>query len=46
MNATVTITQWAVEHDDALYLVEWMHHTDDVTSRPTVEAMIASWRWT
>lgn len=45
MNAGLTITQWAVEHDDHLYLVEWMHSPDDDTWRPTVEAMIASWRW-
>ncbi|WP_156043899.1 hypothetical protein [Cellulomonas sp. URHE0023] len=45
MNAKLTITQWAVEHDDGLYLVEWTHRPDDETWRPTVEAMIASWRW-
>ena len=45
MNATVTLTQWTVEHGGYLYVVEWVHHTDDDTWRPTVEAMIASWRW-
>lgn len=45
MTSGVTLTQWAVEHDGYLYLVEWMHHPDDDTDRPTVEAMIASWRW-
>ncbi|MET0787748.1 MAG: hypothetical protein ABWY33_00780 [Cellulomonas sp.] len=45
MTPGVTITQWAVQHDDHLYLVEWMHTPDDDTWRPTVEAMIASWRW-
>ena len=45
MNDGLTITQWAVEHGDHLYLVEWMHSPDDDTWRPTVEAMIASWRW-
>lgn len=45
MTSGMTITQWAVEHDGYLYLVEWMHRPDDDTWRPTVEAMIASWRW-
>ncbi|WP_315094996.1 hypothetical protein [uncultured Cellulomonas sp.] len=45
MTTGVTITQWAVEHDDHLYLVEWYHRPDDDTWRPTVEAMIASWHW-
>jgi hypothetical protein len=45
MTAGVTITQWAVQHGDDLYLVEWVHPPDDETWRPTVEAMIASWHW-
>jgi hypothetical protein len=45
MNPEVTLTQWTVEHADYLYVVEWMHRTDDDTWRPTAEAMIASWRW-
>ncbi|WP_456846476.1 hypothetical protein [Cellulomonas sp. P5_C6] len=45
LTAGVTITQWAVEHDGRLYLVEWSHRPDDATWQPTVEAMIASWRW-
>ncbi|HEX7806131.1 MAG TPA: hypothetical protein VF413_08205 [Cellulomonas sp.] len=45
MTAGVTITQWAVQHGDDPYLIEWMHIPDDDTWRPTVEAMIASWRW-
>ncbi|WP_028048894.1 hypothetical protein [Cellulomonas sp. URHD0024] len=44
MSANVTTTQWAVEHDGHLFVVEWMHSPDD-PRRPTVEAMIASWRW-
>jgi len=45
MTAGLTTTQWAVEHDGNVFLVEWMHRPDDDTWRPTVEAMIASWQW-
>jgi hypothetical protein len=46
MTSGVTTTQWAVEHDDVVYLVEWVHRPGDDRWRSTVEAMIASWRWT
>lgn len=45
MSETLTITQWAVEHDDDVYLVEWVHGPSHLSSRPVVEAMIDSWRW-
>lgn len=45
LDEALTTTQWTIEHDDDLYLVEWIHHPDDTEWRPTVEAMIDSWRW-
>lgn len=45
MGANV-LTEWWVEHDGMLWVAGYLHHPDDLSLLPTVEAMLASWRWT
>lgn len=44
MGANV-LTEWWTERDGMLWVAGYLHHPDDLTLLPTVEAMLASWKW-